>query len=166
METIYDIIKANAADKGEDIMWASTKIISDAVEEFIPADAKDHLRREVYELMCGGHFNEHFAKEAVRRMYYTDDKGDKHYAPFWTDEQVREVYDSVKSRIKGYNCWDFYCTLHMTVTDMRDLLMKWFPGDTKEDRVRRYVEASVNWLCDEDNPYGNTKIWSYLNASR
>lgn len=166
METLYEIIKAHAADKGENTMWASTKIISDAVEKSMPEDAREHLKRDIYELMCGGHFNEHFAKEAVSKMYYIDEDGEKKYAPYWTEAAVREMYEEVKSDITPYNFWDFFVTIHMVASDNHALILRWFPDEDSSERERRYLEMAVNWLNDEDNPFGTKKVWGYLNSAK
>lgn len=163
MKTLYEIIKTNFSGHGEETMWESTKMISEAVEESMPEEAKHQLLLDIYELMCGGHYNEYFAKEAVAKMYYKDGGDKKSYAPYWTDSAMREVYDTVRSRIPEYNCWDFYVTMHMVASDNHALLMRWFPNETQEQREARYVDMSVNWLNDEDNPYGEGKIWHYLN---
>lgn len=167
METLYDIIKSHAADKGEGTMWASTKVISDAIEQSMPEEAREHLKREIYELMCGSHFNEHFAKEAVSKMYYVDENGNEKYAPYWTEATVREIYEGVKSDITGYNFWDWFVTLHMIASDNHELLMRWFPDENSSERESRYVELAVNWLNDKDNPFGeHKKIWGYMTSAK
>ena len=165
MESIYEIIKSHSEGKGEDTMWKSTKLISDAIEADMPKDAADKLKHNIYAMMCGGHFNEDFAKEAVSKMYYVDEDGEKKYAPYWTEAAVREMYESVKADIEHYNFWDFFVTVHMCASDNHALLLKWFPDDTTEDREPKYVELAVNWLRDADWPT-HTKIWDYLNIGK
>ena len=165
METLYEIIKTHYADKGEDTMWKSTKIISEAVEKSMPEDERECLKRDVYELMVGRHFDERFAKEAVSKMYYIDDNNEKMYAPYWTEQTVREIYEGVKDKILGYNFWDWFVTMHMIASNNHALLMEWFPDEDMADREKRYVQMSVNWLRDDDNPFGkDTKIWGYING--
>lgn len=165
METIEQIIKAHYADKGEAVMWESTKIISDAVEASMPEEAKESLKKDIYELMCGWHFNEAFAKQAVSKMYYTDERGEKMYAPYWTEQAVREIYEGVKDKIPAYNFWDFFVTMHSIASDNHALLIEWFPDEDMADREKRYVKMTVNWLADEDNPYGpGKKAWGYFNG--
>lgn len=148
-------------------MWESTKIISEAVEKSMPEEEKEHLKRDIYELMVGGHFNEHFAKEAVSKMYYTDANGEKKYAPYWTESAVREMYEGIKAEIPDYNFWDFFCTLHLVASDNHALLLEWFPEEDMATREKRYVKMAVNWLHDDDNPFGrDTKIWGYLTAKK
>ena len=40
------------------------------------------------------------------------------------------------------------------------LQKKWFPNGDHLDKI---VELTINWLNDSDNPYGDSKIWSYFN---
>ena len=166
METIHDIIKTHSDGKGVGMMWQTTKMISDAIEADMPKESADRLKRDLYALMCGGHFNEDFAREAVRRMYYTEEEGERMYAPYWSEATVRGIYEDVKDEIPGYNFWDFFVTLNMVRSDNHALMLRWFPDEEPADRDARYVEMAVNWLNDEDSPYGSTKIWGYLNGPR
>ena len=161
MQTIYDLIKEHSNGKGEDTMWKSTQIISDAVEHSMPEDAKKKLYNDLFGLMSGGHYNEEMADADVEKMYYIDDAGEKHYAPYLTAPVVKEEYDKVAPKIPAYNEWDFYVTLHMVVSDYHNLLNKWFPDEPQEERVGKYVELAVNWLADDDQP-ATDRIWAYL----
>ena len=110
---------------------------------------------------------EDFAKEDVAKMYYTDASGNKKSAPYWTDEQVREVYSAVRDRIPSdYNEWDFYVTLNMMKADNCTMLREWFPEAGADDMEGKLVEMAINWLNDGDNPYGGAKIWRYLNPAK
>ena len=161
METIYELIKKNSVGKGEDIMWKSTAIISDAVEHDMSEDAKKKLYNDLYGLMSNGHYNEDMALCDVEKMYYEDSGGSKHYAPYLTAPAVKEEYNKIASKINEYNEWDFYVTLHMIVSDYHNLMERWFPEDSQEERIEKYVELAVNWLDDDDWPE-NDRIWAYL----
>ena len=163
MKTIYDIIKEMGAEQGVDVMWDTTRVISDAIEESMPEEAKERLYADLYGHLSGGHYNEEFSMKAVEDMYYTDDSGNRHYAPYWTEAVVHGWYEQYKRDIPQYNCWDFFVTLNMIASDNHNLLTKWFPNDTPEDRDKRFVALAVNWLKDEDWP-DQDKIWHYLNA--
>ena len=164
---IYDIIKSYGKGKGEDTMWKSVKAMSDTLGEMLSPEDYCRLERIVYCSMVGGHYNEEYAHKDVQKMYYTSRAGDTFYGPYWTDEQVAEVYGKVKGSIpKAYNLWDFYVTLNMTKADNCNLFMRWWQGSSNEEREQRIIEMAVNWLCDEDNPYGDEKIWSYLNGEK
>ena len=161
---IYDIIKTYGKGKGEDTMWRSVKAISDSLSEMLSPEDYSQLERTVYCTMAGGHYNEKYAHEDVRGMYYTDRNGRQVHAPYWTDEQVEQVYSKVEKSIpSAYNMWDFYVTLNMTKADNCNLFMRWWQSASDAERDERFIEMAVNWLCDEDNPFGDEKIWSYLN---
>ena len=145
-------------------MWTTVKIVSDAIDKSMDDASKHHLMRSVYGGMSGGHYNEHFAKEDVAKMYYTDANGEVHHAPYWTEGQVEAVYESVRSSFpKEYNMWDFYVALNMEKSDKCPLYKKWFPNATPEDMDKKFIESAINWLNDPDNPYGNSKVWGYMN---
>lgn len=164
MESLLQFIKKYGEGKGEAMMWKSVEIISDALDKHMDEATRTALTRRLYGEMAGGHYDESFAKEDVKKMYYTDTDGQKKYAPYWTDEQVREVYNSVKAEVpKAYNFWDFYVALQMIKSDNCPLMRKWFPDATPEDMDKKFVELTLNWLKDEDNPFGSEKVWGYLN---
>jgi hypothetical protein len=164
MESLLQFIKKYGEGKGEAMMWKSVEIISDEMEKHMDEATRTALMRRLYGEMAGGHYDEAFAKEDVRKMYYIDTDGQKKYAPYWTDEQVREVYNSVKAEVpKAYNFWDFYVALQMVKSDNCPLMRKWFPDATPEDMDKKFVELTLNWLKDDDNPFGSEKVWGYLN---
>ena len=161
---LYDLIKQYGEGKGEGVMWKSVKVISDVMEDTLDEDEKKALMRKMYAEMEGGHYDEHFAKEDVACMYYVDESGQKQYAPYWSDEQVKAVYLNVRSQLpKQYGFWDFYVVMNMVKADHCPLLRQWFPGASMEEMTKRIADLSVAWLNDEDNPFGNEKIWRYLN---
>lgn len=41
------------------------------------------------------------------------------------------------------------------------LFIQWWRDEAEIEQ--RIVEATINWLDDPDNPYGQEKIWHYLN---
>lgn len=164
MMTIYEITKKYGEGKGEEMMWKSVEIISEEMEKHMDEAARTALARRLYGEIAGGHYNEDFAKEDVKKMFYIDADGQKKYAPYWTDEQVREVYNAAQSEMpEAYNFWDFYVALQMIKSDNCPLMQKWFPGATPEEMDKKFVELTLNWLKDDDNPFGNEKIWKYLN---
>ena len=163
---LYDFTKKYGEGKGEAMMWKTVRVISDAVEKDMSESAKSKLMRELYCKMSGGHYDEHFAKEDVAKLYYVGDDGKEHYAPYWTEEQVKSVYETIVPSIPSdYNFWDFYATLQMVRSDNYQMYKDWFPNATAEELDKKFVRSAVNWLNDPDNPYGDTKIWSYLNRA-
>ena len=163
--TLYELTKTYGTGKGESMMWDTVAIISDAVEASMPEAEKDALERKIYGKMSDGHYNEHYALKDVEHMAYKDPRtGMTHRAPYWTVDTVRNIYESLKPELRGYNCWDFYVTMNMVASDNWALLDKWFPGMDDKQRDGKLVEMAVNWLKDDDNPYGSSKIWGYLNS--
>ena len=161
--TLYDITKKYGTGKGEDMMWKVVEEVSEAVDEHMPEDARKELVREIYEEMSGGHYDEDFAMEDIEKMYYTDKKDKKHYAPYWSVSTMEEVYNSIKAEIRPYNFWDFAVTLNMVANNWM-LLDRWFPDMEEGDRNSRMVDLAVNWLKDEDARHPDSKIWHYLNG--
>lgn len=162
-KTLYEMTKAYGAGKGESMMWDTVRVISDAVEESMPDNERDRLKRELYEMMVGQHFDEYYAREAVSKMYYVDSAGEHRAAPYWTESSIKGIYETVKADIRPYTFWDFYVTLNMVASDNYDLIERWFPGEEGPERDRRFVAMAVNWLNDPDYPHKDCKIWCYLN---
>lgn len=161
---IYSILKEGLRGEGSDRMWCITRILSDSVEEYIPEKQKDALYNRVYYSVNGGHFDKVFADRVMPKMYYLDESQVKHEAPYWAESEVKPLYDVVKSKIPSYNFYDFEVTLNMMKSDNCLKLKKWFPEATEQQLLEKLVEEAVNYLSDEDNPYGSEKIWKYLNS--
>lgn len=162
--TLYDLTKKYGEGKGEGTMWKTLALVSDAIENSMEPSAKHKLMRSVYGAISNGHYNDAFAKEDIAKMYYVDDAGRQHNAPYWTDEQMGEVYEKVKASLpSAYNACDFAVTMNMIKSDNCALLHKWFPNATQEEMDAKLVDLAVNWLNDSDNPLGDAKIWRYLN---
>ena len=162
MMTLYELIKSNSAGKGENMMWGSIKCISKFIDEHVDEEERCELIHQVFGLMSGGHYNEEFAEKAISKMYYQDKGGRKHYAPYWTADQVEDIFDGVKSRIPKYNLYDFMVTFNMLASDNWSLLHGWFPDITEDQLTKKVTELTVNWLSDEDWPT-ESKIWDDFN---
>ena len=134
------------------------EILSEAMEEYVPKEELTKLAKKVYESTQGKHFDEEFAKEQISKMYYEED-GIKHYAPYWSD--ISPLYMQAKKKLMyPYNKWDFEVALNMIKSDNYPLLKEWFPDE--KDLMGRILELTINWLNDEDNPYGDAKVWGYF----
>ena len=161
---LYDFTKKYSTGKGEGVMWKTVAIISDAVEKSMPESERHALMRKMYSAMSGCHYNEEFAKEDVAKMFYVDEDGNEHYAPYWTESQVKDVYDSIRDEIPDYNMWDFFTTVNMIKSDNCPLYREWFPDASQSDMDEKFVQSSIAWLNDADYKYPDTKIWHYLNG--
>ena len=114
--------------------------------------------RRTHERMFGHHYNQAFADWRIHQMHYKDKGGTVHHAPHWTPDQHKSAYDSVKSKLPStYNMWDFAVTLEMLYSDNICLYRSWWPEATEAVLEGKVVEASVNYLNDDDDPDG--KIW-------
>lgn len=164
--TLYELTKKYGEGKGEGAMWSTLSLVSDAIENTMTAPEKNALIRKVYGIMSGKHYNEDFAREDIAKMYYKDDDGEKHYAPYWPDAALRSLYNEHKDEIPDYNCWDWMVTMSMIKSDNCGVLSEWFPDDDDDMRNERIVRLALNWLQDEDNPFGASKIWCYFNSSK
>lgn len=162
--SVYSILKEGLRGEGSDKMWCTAKILSDSIEEYVPEKQKEALLNKIYYSMNGGHFDKETADRAVAKFYYVDLNGTKHQAPYWTESEVRPLYDNVRSKIPNYNFYDFYVTMNMMKSDNCNKLKRWFPDDDAEELLERLVDEAVNYFDDSDNPYGTEKIWKYLNS--
>ena len=162
--TLYELTKKYGEGKGEQTMWSTMAIVSDTIEAVMTEPEKEALIRKVYGVMSGRHYNEDFAHQDIAKMYYVGKNREKHYGPYWSDQDLRSLYEMHRAEIPAYNCWDWAVTMSMIKSDYCPLLSEWFPGDDEEMRNERIVRLAVNWLQDADNPFGDTKIWSYLNS--
>ena len=161
--TLYDLTKTYGKGQGEGMMWDTVRIISDFIEHSVDPKAKHDLLREIYGHMSGKHYNQDYAIEDTSKMFYVDSSGQRHAAPYWSDEQIREVYDSVKREIPGYNFWDFHVALNKKAAENIMLLSRWFPGLTKEDLNNKLVEMTLLWMQSPADAEKGTMVWDALN---
>lgn len=163
---IYAMIKTYGEGKGKDVMWKTVRHISEFVENSKNEHPNEYraLKKMVYADMMGGHYNEEFAVEQMNKMYYKDVNGQKHYAPYWTEEKMRQAYKSNMSLIPSeYNEFDFMVTMCMMMSDNKLMIDQWFPNATEDQKMSYIVDMTVNYLDDEDAPHPKSKIWSYFN---
>lgn len=163
--TLYELVNKYGKGLGEKTMWSSVKVISDAIAPMKETDPDWYWRllKQTYCAMAGGHFNEEFAKWKVEQMYYTDKDGNKHYAPYWTEDEMKSAYNSVKSEVpSAYNYYDFCVTMNMLKSDNYCMLKKWNPDYSDDQLDKLVMDMSVNYLNDADAPYPTEKIWRYL----
>lgn len=162
----YDLIKQYGTGKGETVMWAATKRVSEYLEGLKEKEPERYwaLIKETYEDMCGPHFNEEFAKWQIEQMYFKDMNGEVHYAPNWSAQQYKNSFEMHKHKIrnKKYNCWDWAVAVEMEYTDNHCMLKRWFPDATEEDIKAKAMEMAVNFLNDDDDEEDG-RIWNYFN---
>lgn len=163
--TLYELIKKYGKGLGENTMWNSIKVISDAIDPMRDSnpDWYWNLLKHTYCAMNGGHFNEEFAKWQVEQMYYIDKDGNKHHAPYWNEDAMKTVYNREKGNIPSvYNYYDFCVTMNMLKSDNYCMLKKWTPNATEDQLDMMVSDMAVNYLNDPDAPYPTEKIWRYI----
>lgn len=146
-------------DKLIEVAELLAKVVDNHVEDHI-----EKLEKKIAGIKNDYHFDEETANKCVSKMYY-DEEGKK-YAPYWNLETVRKIYNSHKDKeeiLNDYNLYDFYVTLNMIKSDNYKLYKKRFNGYSENQLDNLFIEDAINWLDDKDNPYGNCKIWMYLN---
>ena len=146
--------------KREEILLLLAKVIDNHVEDHI-----DKLKRKIAGIKNDYHFDEETATNCVSKMYY--DENGKVFAPYWSLDVVKQIYDSNKAKfsiLNNYNLYDFYVTLNMIKSDNYKLYKKRFNGYSDSQLDDLFIEDSINWLDDKDNPFGENKIWKYLNS--
>lgn len=149
---IYDLIKKYGSS--EDTM----KVLSEILEDHLSKEEYEELSKDIYESTQGKHFDEEFAKKQISKMYY-EENGIRHYAPYWEDTST--IYGASKRKLEApYNKWDWDVAMNMIKSDYYPLLKKWFPNE--EDYLDKIIDLTINWLNDEDNPFGESKIWCYF----
>ena len=149
---IYDLVKKYGGT--EDTM----KVLAEALEEHLSKEDYEELSKQIYESTQGKHFDEAFAKKQISKMYY-EENGVRHYAPYW--EGLSTIYSANKRKLEfPYNRWDWEVTMNMIKSDYCPLLKRWFPDE--KDMIDKIIDLTINWLNDEDNPFGESKIWCYF----
>lgn len=146
-------------DKLIEVSELLAKVVDNHVEDHI-----DKIKKKIAGIKNDYHFDEETAEICVSKMYY--DENGKKFAPYWNLEVVRQIYNSYKSKepiLATYNLYDFYVTLNMIKSDNYKLYKKRFSGYTDSQLDNLFIEDTINWLDDKDNPYGEHKIWMYLN---
>lgn len=138
-----------------------THVISEFVENHLDDEQKVELMKQVYGVVSDGHFNKCFAKMAVEKMFYVDEQGKKRFAPYFTESEVKEVFDRFKDDISDYNVNDLWVTMNMLRSDNNRFLQKY--AKTPEDMKAMVVDMAVEYLQDEDSEHSDNKIWWYIN---
>ena len=154
MMNVLDLVKKYGQGNGEEKMWASVAVLSEALEPMKEADADGYwcMMRKMYGVMSDGHYNEEFAMYDVAHMAYTNRAGERKTGGYWTAEQVDEATKGYKFPA-GVNKWDKYVAFNA----MRADLCK------KMDDAQVIDAAWLFYFADEDWPNESaTKIWDYM----
>ena len=166
---IKDIFEHHTNGKTPEEMHKSIALISEFMEGKLSMEDQETLKKKLYYMLEGGHYDHDFAVAQIEKMYYKDDEdddiADKISAPYWTESEVKKIFDSHRNKIPlEYNFYDFMVALNMAKSDNWMKLQEWFPDESNEDLDKRVVTEAINWLRDDDNPFGYEKVWGYFNA--
>lgn len=137
-----------------------------AINKFLIVNSSEEQRRtlykDIYGIVSEGHFDEHFAKDAISKMYYEDEYATKHYAPFFTEDDIKNVFEQNKDEIPDYTIHDLAVTMNMLRSDNNRFYERYAKDDT--DRDEMVVCMAIEYLQDPDAPYPTQKIWKYING--
>lgn len=161
MNSLYTILKNANYTQSEDQMWKTVKKISDFLDDKLSDEDKNCLNRCVYGILSKGHYNEQFAKEDIDNMKMSDGSDIK-----FIGLDIANVWFGEERLPSEYNVYDFWVTCNMLLTDNYGMLKSWFPNDTDDQIMQKVRQSAVNWLNDEDNPFGTSKIWCYFNSKK
>ena len=156
-----ELIKKYQEQSTPEEMLEVTKVIGKFVARHASEEDMHKLHRDIYGIVSGGHFDKYFADKAIAKMYYVDEDGKKHHAPFYTDEEVREAFELCKDDVSDYTIHDFAVTLNMVRSDNNRFLEKY--AKSADHMKSMVIDMTVEWLQDEDSPHADNKIWWYIN---
>lgn len=141
---LYEIISKYGKGKGEEVMWKSTKVISDFLEPMKDTKKEDYwyLIRKVYGIMSGGHYNEEFAIHDVADM--------QPLGEYWSMKQIEEATKGM-SFPSGVTLCDRYVAFNAFANDLK--------GALDDEKILKTAHAF--WFADKDWK-GSSKIWEYM----
>ncbi len=164
-EIIEDYKKRGIGNESH--MWKMVDMIDDELmkplKEHHPNIYWDFMR-DIHEIYEGEHFNQEFAEWEVSQMHHKGTDGTLYKGQKWGLEQTTPIFIKIKSQLtKPYNEFDFYVILHSIWHDCCVLYHKWKPEYTEEQMTQMYIDATINWLNDEDYGSKDTgKAWRYF----
>lgn len=167
MEKISDKIKEHAAaGKLTDEMIAGVmEDVDDLVAEVCHChpEAAEKLRKRLHERLDGKHYDEHYARCRVKKMFNSSDMRMKERVPAWSLDHAAEHFKKWKQHLPaGVTVYDVYVALNAQHEDCEELYASWFKD---EDEMRsRIAESAMHfWFMDVDYPHGqDVKVWDYF----
>lgn len=131
------------------------------VEYKVSEKEMDRLCTMVYAVIGECHFDKYFADEAIKKMWYEDEDG-KHHAPFFTEEEVKAVFEKHKDDISDYTIYDLAVTMNLIRSDYNGLLNK--HTSNADEMMEMLVSMVIEYLQDADTEYPTCKIWHSING--
>lgn len=162
---IKQYIKEHKSELTFDKLFVVSQKLAHVVDDKLTSECTEKMKRTIHCIISDGHYDKEYALEDVKHMYY-EYNNKKVFASYWPIEEVEEIYSSIKNTnriFSVYNLYDFYVTLNMIKSDNYKLYKSRFKNYTESELDKLFIEDAINWLDDSDNPYGESKIWKYLN---
>lgn len=111
------------------------------------------FRIKSYERDYGPHFNEEWARKAVKNMQNEDGTRGPHWSIEETTRLAEQYGVSLNNR---FNKYDWYVALNMVYSDYYRVMI----NCTNSNNAKHFVEFAKAWLQDKDIDEG--KMWYYF----
>lgn len=121
-----------------------------------------HLCAMVYGVLSDEHFDKHFADDAISKMWYEDENGTKHMAPYFTDEEIKKAFKEHQDDISDYTIHDLAVTMNLLRSDHHVLLERY--SKDADELLEMVVVMAVEYLQDPDCLHHTSKIWHNING--
>lgn len=158
----FDLTKIYKDDASPEQIHEVSEIIANFIVRHSNEKELMELYRKLYGITSGGHFDRQYAEEAISKMWYEDEDGNKKCAPFFTEEEVKEVFDLNKDDISDYTIHDLAVTMNMLRSDNNRFLERYAKNDSEVNEMVACM--SIDYLQDPDAPHPTQKIWKYING--
>ncbi len=145
-----------------DQMLEVTKVIGKFVATHANEKELHLLYKDIYGVISEGHYDRHFAEDAIEGMYYEDEDGDKHRAPYFTEEEIEDAFERHKDDISDYTIHDLSVTMNMLRSDNNRFLEKY--AHSESEKKAMVTCMAIEYLQDPDAPHPTSKIWWYMNG--
>lgn len=143
-------------------MLEVTKVIGIFVAKHGTEEELHHLYKDIYGVVSDGHFDRHFADDAIKKMFYEDEEGTRHHGPFFTDAEIKEVFDLNKDDISDYTIYDLAVTMNMLRSDNNRFFEKYAKNASEVKEM--VICMAIEYLQDPDAPHPTSKVWDYING--
>lgn len=111
------------------------------------------IKLKTYEIENGPHFNEEYARKAVKHMENEDGTKGQH----WSVEEAVQLANQYGVRIgQTINKYDWYVALNMIYSDYYRFII----NTTGSNNSKHFVELAKAWINDKDIDEG--KMWYYF----
>lgn len=95
-------------------------------------------------------------------MWYEGNDGNRHHAPYFSEEELETIFEKYQDEISDYTIYDLSVTMNMIRSDNNRFLEKY--AKDKGELKEMVVCMSIEYLQDPDAKYPRNKIWHYING--